>query len=248
MTISIVGLSSNATSTSTSQVPAGFDPQSPLSILQNKEDSALAQLSSLGQVKFSLADLQNKAGALKNFSKPPTFADLQVVVEGFVRSFNSLNKNVRALTSKQGAFNADNRSGQALNSVNNAIAGANGNGLFALQKMGISQQANGTFSINQNQLAQSFQDNRPDTLSTIFDLANRVTSATDKYISANGLIGKRVDNLSARVNDLENMRSKPQGNLDTQKIIQQFTTAQAPSTSGFTVRNAVATYTSVASL
>ena len=248
MTISIVGLSSNTTSTSTSQVPAGFDPQSPLSTLQSTEKSALAQLSSLGQAKSSLADLQNKAGALKNFSKPPTFADFQVVVQGFVQSFNSLNKNVSTLASKQDALNADSRSGQALNSISKAIVGANGSGLSGLQKMGISQQANGTFSINQNQLAKSFQDNRPGTLSTIFDLANRVTQATDKYISANGLIGKQVDNLSARVNDLENMRSKPQGHLDTQKINQQFTTAQPPGTGGLTARKAVATYTSVASL
>ena len=248
MDIAIAGLSPKTTSTSTSQVSAGLDPQNPLSTLQSKEKSALAQLSSLGQVKSSLADLQNKAGALKNFGKPPTFADFQVVVQGFVQSLNSLNKNISALTSKQGALNADNHSGQALNSVNNAIAGANGSGLSSLQKMGISQQANGTFSINQNQLAKSFQDNRPGTLSAIFDLSNRVTQATDKYISANGFIGKQVDNLSARVNDLENMRSKPQGSLDTQKITQQFTTAQAPSTGGFTVRKAVATYTSIASL
>ena len=248
MAISIVGLSPNTASTSTTQVSAGLDPQSSLSTLQSNEKNALAQLSSLGQVKSSLADLQNKAGALKNFSKPPTFADFQVVVQGFVQSFNSLNKNASALASKQDALNADNRSGQALNSVNNAITDANGRGLSALQKMGISQQANGAFSINQNQLAKSFQENRPGTLSAIFDLANRVTQATDKYISANGFIGKQVDNLSARVNDLENMRSKPQGHLDTQKITQQFTTAQAPSTGGFTVRKAVATYTSVASL
>ena len=248
MAISIVGLSSNTIGTPLNQVAAGFDPKTPLSTLQSKENSATAQLSAFSQVKSSLADLQNKAGALKNFSKPPTFADFQVVVQGFVQSFNSLNKNVGTLTSKQGALNADSRSGQALNSVNKAIAGANDGGLSALQKMGISQQTNGAFSINQNQLAKSFQDNRPGMLATVFDLANRVTQATDKYISANGLIGKKIDDLSARVNHLENMRSKSQGYIDTQRNTQQFLAAQLPATGGSAARNAVATYASVASL
>ena len=248
MAISGVGLSSNISSTPAVQGGVGPDSQNPLSTLQSKEKSALTQLSAFGQVKSSLADLQNKAEALKSFSKPPTFSDFQVVVQGFVQSVNSLNKTVSALTSKQGVLNADSRSGQALNSVNKAIDGANGGGLSGLQKMGISQQANGTFSVNQKQLEKSFQDNRPGALSTICDLANRVTQATDKQISSNGFIGKKVNDLSARVNDLENTRSTAQGYLNTQKNTQQFIAVQFPTVGGSTARNAVAAYSSIASL
>ncbi len=248
MAISSVNLSPNTIGTPTSQVQVGFDPQNPLTTLQHKEDSAIAQLSAFGQVKASIADLQSKAQSLKNFSKPPTFGDLQVVVQGFVQSFNSLNKNISQLGSKQGALSADSRPGQALNNIRQAVAGANQSGLSALQKMGISQQANGTFSINQKQLEKSFQDNRPSALSTIFDLANRVTQATDKQLSANGSIGKKVNDLSVRINELENTRNTAQGYLDTQKNSQQFMAAQFPSTGSYAARNAVATYFSVASL
>lgn len=248
MVISSVGLSSNTTSTSSGQVSAWLDPQNPLSTLQNKENSAITQLSALGQVKSSLADLQNKAEALKNFSKSPNFADFQGVVQGFVQSFNSLNKNVSQPTSKQGALSDDSRTEQAFNSVSKAIAGTNESGLSALQKMGVSQQANGTLSINQNQLEKSFQDNRPGALSTIFDLSNRVTQATDKQISANGLIGKKVNDLSARVNEFENTRRTAQGYLDKQKNSQQFMAAQHPSAGGYAAHNAVTTYSSIASL
>lgn len=248
MVISSVTLSPNTISTPTSQVAAAFDPQNPLSTLQSKENNTVAQLSTLSQVKSSLADLQNKAQALKNFSKPPTFGDFQLVVQGFVQSFNTLNKNAGALTSKQGAPNPDNRSRQALSNVNKAIDGANAGGFSALQKMGISQQANGTFAINQKQLEKSFQDNRPGALSTIFDLANRVTQAADKQISPNGYIGKKVNDLSARVNEFEKTRSTAQGYLDTQKNSQQFVAAQFPATGSNAARNAVATYFSVASL
>lgn len=243
MTISIVGLSSNTISTSVSQVVSGSDPQNPLSTLQSKENSAIAQLSALGQARASLTDLQSKAQALKNFSKPPTFTDFQLVVQGFVQSFNSFNKNVGAL--KQGALNADSLSGQALNSVSMAIAGTNESGFSSLQKMGISQQANGTLSINQNQFEKSFQDNRPSALSTIFDLSNRVTQAIDKQTSANGFIGMKVNDLSVRTNEFGNTRSTAQSYLGTH---QQFTAVQPPSSGGNATRNAVAAYSSVASL
>lgn len=245
MTISIVGLSSNTINTSASQGAAVFDARNPLSTLQNKESSAVAQLSALGQVRASLSDLQSKAGALKIFSKSPTFADFQVVVQGFVQSVNSLSKNLSALTSKQSALNADSRSGQALNSVSKAISSANESGLSSFQKMGISQQANGTFFINQKQLEKSFQDNRTGVLSAISDLANRVTQAADKQIPTNGSIGKKVNDLSARVNVLENTRSSAQSHLETQKTSPQSLPAN---TGGYAVRNAVATYSSVASL
>ena len=246
MTISIIGVSSNTINTSVSQVAAGSEPQSPLSTLQNKDNSAIAQLSALGQAKASLTDLQNKAQALKNFSKPPTFTDFQLVVQGFVQSFNSLNKNISAL--KQSALNADNLSGQALNNVSMAIAGTNESGFFSLQKMGISQQASGSFSINQNQLEKSFQDNRPGVLSTVFDLANRVTQTIDKQTSANGFIGMKVNDLSVHVNEFGSMRNSAQGYWGTQKNPQQFVMAQSSSTGGYATRNAVAAYSSVASL
>lgn len=248
MDISSVNLSLNTLGTSTSQVQAGSDSQSPFATLQQKEGSAVAQLSAFGQVKASLADLQNNAQALKNFSKPPTFSDFQVVVQGFVQSFNSLGKNVAALTSKQGALNDNSRSGQALSHVNKAIAGANQDGLSALQKMGVTQQSNGTFSINQKQLEKSFQDNRPKALATVFDLANRVIQVTDKQISANGLIGKKVNDLSVRVKELGNTFNKAQGYIDTQKTFQQSLSAQMTNSGGFTASNAVAAYASVSAL
>lgn len=245
MDISSINPSPNTGSTSTSQTPVGTAPH-PLTTLQRKEGSAVAQLSAFGQVKASLADLQNSAQALKNFSKPPTFSDFQVVAQGFVQSINSLNKNIAALASKQGVLNDNNRFGQASSNVNKAVAGANQGGLAALQKIGVVQQPNGAFSINQKQMEKSFQDNRSGALATIFDLANRVIPVTDKQISANGFIGKKVNDLSVRVNELGNTRSKAQGYIDAQKTFQP--PAQMANSGGNAARNAVATYASVASL
>lgn len=228
----------------TSNASAGSGLQTPLASPQLKEGGAIAQLSAFGQVKSSLVDLQNKAQALKSFSKPPTLEDFKVVVQGFVQSFNSISNGVKELTSKQGALGADSRLDQGLNDVRKAVNGDNGNAFTSLQKLGISQQENGAFSINQKQLGKSFQDNRSGVLSAASDIANRVTLVTGQQLSGDGIIGKKVNDLSVRATEFGNTRSKAQGYLNTPESSQQAPTVQLTNTGG----NAATAYSSVASL
>jgi flagellar capping protein FliD len=225
----------------TQQSPLTSIALDPLAALRRIETSTVTQLSSYGQVKSSLADLQDKARALKNLSQPPTLSDFKGVVQAFVQSFNSITQTVNNLTSKKGALNTENRPSQALNDIRKAVSGPKGNALSSLKELGISQQANGTFALDQKQLEKSFKDNPKDALSTISDLASRVTKSTDKQLSDKGMIGKKVNDLSTRVSLLENARDTVQGYLDTQ---------QSPAiqpVGGYTARIAVDAYVSVAS-
>lgn len=232
-----------------SQAQAGDAQNNPLATLQRKEAAVQTQLSAFGRVKSSLADLQAKAQALKSFSKPPTLEDLKTVVQGFVQSFHNLSKTVNEVSSqKQSALNGDVRPGQALNEIRKAAAGANDASIGALQKLGIDRQKDGTFSINQKTLDKSFQADRAGMLTTLSDVADRVGKAIDKQLSSNGFIGKKVQDLSARVNDLENTRSATPERLDNQKNFQQRLAAQLANAGGYVARNAVATYFNVASL
>lgn len=242
MITSINYLPSNAVGTSAAQTGSGS--RTPLASPQFNEGGAVAQLSALGQVKSSLADLQNKAQALKSFSKPPTLEDFKVVVQGFVQSFNSISKSVKELTSKQSTLGTDSRPVHALNDVRKAVNGDNGNTFTSLQKLGISQQADGVFSINQKQLDKSFQDNRSGVLSAASDIADRVTLVTGQQLSSNGIIGKKANDFSVRATEPGNTRSKAQGYLNTQESSPQSPAVQLTSTGG----NAAAAYSSVASL
>lgn len=150
---------------------------------QSGTASVITQLSVPGQVKATLADLQDKAAALKSLSTTPNISDFQVIVQGFTQAFNSLNQNIKALVSKQNS--TDNRPSQALYDVRKAAAGDNGNSLAALQKLGVAPQANGTLSVNQHQLANSYQNNHSETVATISALANRVAQATERNLSGN---------------------------------------------------------------
>jgi len=233
----------------TQQSPLTSITLSPLAALQRIETSTVTQLSSYGQIKSSLADLQDKARALKNISLPPTLADFKGVVQAFVQSFNSINQAVSNLTSKKGALNGDSRSNQALNDIRKAVAGPDGNALSPLKDLGISQQANGSFAINQNQLKKSFQGNPQGALSTMSNLSSRVTQTADKLLGDNGVIGKKINDLSGRVNELGNARNAVQNYMNTQQNIQQLPSFQPSfqSAGGYTAQNAIATYASIAS-
>lgn len=217
----------------------------PLSALRRIETSTVTQLSAYGQMKSSLADLQDKARALKNISQPPTLSEFKVVVQAFVQSLNSINKTISGLTSKKGALNTEDRPNQALNDIRKAVSGTKGSARSSLKELGISQEADGKFAIDQKQLEKSFKDSPEAALSTISDLASRVTQATDKLLSDKGGIGEKINDLAARVGELENAYDAVQGYLGTQQKPQQSPVAQP--TSGYTARNAIAAYTSIAS-
>lgn len=229
----------------TQQSPLTSIALDPLSALRRIETSTVTQLSSYGQVKSSLADLQDRARALKNINQPPTLSDFKGVVQAFVQSFNSITQTVNNLTSKKGALNTESRPNQALNDIRKAASGTKGNALSSLKELGISQQTDGTFAIDHKQLGKSFKDNQKDTLSAVSDLASRIMQATDKLLSDKGAIGKKVNDLSARVNELEDAQNTVQGYLDTRQKPKQSPAIQP--VGGYTARVAIDAYVSVAS-
>jgi len=221
----------------------------PLTTLQQKQAAVQAQFSSLGRVTSSLADLQVKAQVLKNFSQSPTLNDYKGVVQAFVQSFNNLNQVAsEAAAKKSGASSTDLLASQSVNEVRKAIAGS-GDGLTgSLQKIGIVQQQDGTLAINQKTLDQAFQNDQKGLLGTLSSVADRVGKTIDKQLSSSGTIGRKVQDLSAQSNHLENSRSVSQAELDRHQSVQQGLATQLANVGGYGARNAVTTYFKVASL
>ena len=249
MAISGISQSLAAVGAFDSQAQSSDANNNPLTTFVTRQAAAQTQLSGFGRVKSSLADLQAKAQALKNFSKPPTFEDLKGVVQGFVQSFNALNKTVNEVSSQsQNSLNGDARPGQALSDVRKAAGGINDGSAGALQKLGIDSLKDGTLSISQGALLKSFQSDRAGTLTTLSNVADRVGKAIDKQLSSSGFIGQKTQDLSARANEPASNRNPIQDRLDIQKSYQQRLAAQLANAGGYVARNAVATYFSVASL
>lgn len=166
MAITGINLSPNLIGTQLSQFQADMDARSPVSASRSAGEGVVAQFSVFGQFQASLADLQSKAQALKDSSKPPTFQDLQVVVQGFVQSLNSLRENASRL-------------GQAEDGMRKAVGGDDKDTLAALQEAGVSQRADGLFSVDDRQLEKRFQDDRSGALSGMLGAAERFVRTAD---------------------------------------------------------------------
>lgn len=167
MAIAGINLSPNLIGTQLSQFQAGMGARNPVSASRSAGEGVVAQFSAFGQFQASLADLQSKAQALKNSSKPPTFQDFQVVVQGFVQSLNSLRENASRLR-------------QAEDGVRKAVDGGDKDTLAALQETGVSQRADGLFSVNDQQLEKRFRDDRSGALSGMLGAAERFVRTADK--------------------------------------------------------------------
>lgn len=254
MVISVVNLPSDAFGSFTGQVQANVvsqnssvtrlaplsPPQDPVAALRRIEIGSVVQLSSFGQVRSSIADIQNKARALLTVNQSPNLSDFKGIVQAFVQSLNSIRKAVSNL-----ALSGDSWSGETLDGISKALDGSNGGTFSALKELGISQQDNGTFSVDQKQLEKAFQENPQGALSVVSDIADRVTKATDKQLSSIGIGGKKTNNLSARISESGNIRNTARSYPDAQKSSQQSLAVLLPG--GYAARNAMATYASVAS-
>ncbi|MBI3222272.1 MAG: hypothetical protein HYZ46_04195 [Nitrosomonadales bacterium] len=185
--------------TAAASAQAQADVASSNAVLPNNQSDAIASLSSLGRVRSTLAELQDRATALKTLNNPPTFTDFQAVVQSFVQSFNALNKAVNDTTAnaKQVAQEPDKPAKQALNEVRNATLG--GSAASALQSLGVSQQGNGSLLINSAQLKKGFLENRSSAVSTLADLSNRVSLTVGKQLPDSGTLGRAVNEVRAPV-------------------------------------------------
>jgi hypothetical protein len=213
--------------------------QNPVLLDQRKGSSAIAKLSPFGVVRFSLDDLQARAQALKDFSRPPNLGDFKVAVEGVVGSLNSLRQAAAAASS-------DNRARQTLGNVDQAIAGKDGAGASALLKSGVERQKDGSFAVNQQRLDKAFENDRANTLAAFSGLASRLEKVNDKPLSSSGISDQNRNNLSHRPSAVESDHNDAQRAV-AQTASRQALAAQQASASSFAARNAVATYFSVGS-
>ena len=247
MAVSSISRSIAALNAYDSQGQSG-DAQNPPASLLRSDSAAQTRLSVFGRVQSSLADLQARAQALKNFSKPPTLDDFKTAAQGFVQSFNALSKTVNETSSlRQGLLN-DLRPGQALSEVRKALAGMGESPISALQKQGVERLKDDTLAIGQKTLDKAFQADRQGVLNTFAEVADRVGKAIDQQLSSNGIVAKKVQGLGARANEPEAARDAASARLENQKSFQQHLATQLAQAGGYVARNAVATYFSVASM
>lgn len=182
--------------------------------LEDKKQQTDVKLSSLGQVKSSISELQNRSESLTklneaNENTETTPEDKQkqtrAAAESFVGAFNNARQTL------QSAINGENRSGGALADENRARIAANelsrsisSGTQNDLKAIGISVQSNGSLKFDAEKFKQAQQANPEQVTQTLSDAGRQVEQSANRQLSNNGNISRSINTLSREAEALDN--------------------------------------------
>ena len=175
MAVSSIALNPNAVGAAVSQAQVSDVAQRSAPATPARDDSnpsSRTELSDLGRTQLALDNVRDAADTARNLNNPPALSEFRSAVQGVVQSLNALNQTVNTADST-----SDRRPVQALNDVRNAAVNANNNGANALQRLGITQQQDGTFAVNQRQLDRAFQQDAQGAQDALQEVASNVDQA-----------------------------------------------------------------------
>jgi hypothetical protein len=233
------------------QADAGQRNKNSLQALPREDanGSSRTQLSDFGRTKLALEDLQTSTETARNLNNPPALSEFRSAVQGVVQSLNALNQTVRAADTNS----TDRRPQQALNEVRNTAENTTTeDGVSALQRLGIATQQDGTFTVNQRQLDQSFQADPSEAQSALNELSDRIDRAAEQQL--NGATARSESDSTQQAQTVrqaiadEEVREQQRSQQDTRENFRQLLSAQLANAGSFAARNAVTTYFNVSTL
>jgi hypothetical protein len=234
------------------QSEAGQRNQNQLLSLPREEanSSSRTQLSDLGRTRLALDDLRSSTETARNLNNPPALSEFRSAVQGVVQSLNALNQTVRTAEINT----SDRRPQQILNEVRNTAENTTTNeGENALQRLGIATQQDGTFTVNQRQLDQSFQADPAEAQDALDELANNLNRVAERQLNGTVAQPEREDNtqqaqsIRQAIAD-EEAREQQRSQQDARESFRQLLAAQLANAGSYSARNAVTTYFNVSTL
>lgn len=234
------------------QTEAGQRNQNQLQTLPREEanSSSRTQLSDLGRTRLALDDLRSSTETARNLNNPPALSEFRNAVQGVVQSLNALNQTVHTAETNT----SDRRSQQILSEVRNTAENTTtAEGENALQRLGIATQQDGTFTINQRQLDQSFQADSDEAQSALDELSNNLNRVAEQQLNGAVAQPKPDDNeqqaqsLRQAIAD-EEAREQQRSQQETRENFRALLAAQLANAGSFSARNAVTTYFNVSTL
>ena len=253
MAVSSVSLNQSLIGAAATQAPAeaGQRNQNSLQAQPREDDnsSSRTQLSDLGRTRLALDDLRTSTETARNLNNPPTLSEFRSAVQGVVQSLNALNQTVRSGETST----SDRRPQQILNEVRNTAENTTTEeGENALQRLGIATQQDGTFTVNQRQLDQSFQADPVEAQSALDELSNRLNRVAEQQL--NGTIARQEADSAQQAQSVrqaiadEEVREQQRSQQETRESFRELLAAQLANAGSFSARNAVTTYFNVSTL
>jgi hypothetical protein len=206
--------------------------------------SFISTISPAGHAMLALDNFQTSAETFNNSGTYRTVRYLQVMVQGVVGSLNALRNILTTATNTRSRYSA------AMGSVLEAIDRTAANGdLVALRKVGIERSANGSFSVNSEQVVKAFNEDSPTAFSTVTDFAYKVSKAPPAVSSSDDRRPQRVT--ASEMNDefagVPAEAAVTQENASDAGMLQRLA-AQLTEVGGYTARKAVSVYRTVYAL
>lgn len=190
--------------------------------------STNVQLSAYGQIKGAFGSLQGAAGTLSDAAngKTATSSDIVKAAQAFVANFNQAAQSVASGVGGQGALASDVRARLAGNDLGRALGGVN------LQQVGITQNKNGTLTLDTKALEQALQANPAQAKSALAQLGQQVGTTVGQELGNRGNVGagfnsltNRSQSLAAQQTALQQQAESVQGLLQKQGAILNYATA-----------------------
>lgn len=177
--------------------------------VQQQRDVVSVQLSSFGQLKSAVADMQLAARAVSDSKQTATDADIRKVANNFVKAFNTSVQTAKTATAAQGALADSNRARAVVSDLRRAV-GNDATAAADLKKIGITQQRDGTLAIDAKKFDAALKAEPEALRSALADIGQAVDRTATRELANNGNIGGAVNSLANRARDLENQQADQQ--------------------------------------
>jgi hypothetical protein len=261
MTVSNVAILSNdSVETTTAIVRQSSVTQSAASTNTLGSPSSITFISQSGQARLSLDSFQALATAIQSLNVPPTVSDFEVAVLGVVSGLNGL----RLSLANAAVSNANYREQQKADKALAAMDQDSKDSVDALQKVGITRQADGSYSIDQKQLDQAYNQDPNAAYATLTTFAAQQSQAATSTDASKAQAASNAANAANTALQAAQVASQAAGQAAhpvQQAATTNFATgssfgdsfqpqlaAQLAGASSFAARTAVTTYLAVSSL
>ncbi len=218
----------------TGSVPAPAQPQ--------KNEAAQANLSASGRAKSSLEEVQAKANALQNVETISSRSDFTNRVQDFVQSVNRLaNVVTESQSNGKAASEAEQAAARALEEIRSAASSSTEGGLRVENRTGES------LTLNAQSLDNALNRDPQGTVNSFAALANQAGESASKQLASSNVQPPKPEDAPTPPPENTSQRES-QTRFDQQKASQMRLAAQLASAGGYSERNAVATYFTVAAM
>lgn len=228
--------------------------------IEQQRSSTEVRLSAFGQLRSSVAQLQESAAALANGANGANNANAanttNPVTSGngantantvnaadasrnaatrFVNAFNQARSTANQVTQgSSGALAGDGRAATAASQLNRTLSD---DSRQQLRSIGINANQDGTLSIDQQRFNQALQDNAQGVGNALARVGTQVQQSTTRQLEDNGAINRSIDTLSARASQLQTQQAAQQ--QLAQQFQQQDRSQQQESANQFSAVNAI---------